>query len=576
MKATLQIMVLVAILVAASCTPKGQDQSLWLVEETEIPLYHSSTIDPASGGIAYVEYCGAKLSRGSDRLHLVYRPADFPDRNPGFARGDTVTLRGLDQAKDFGAMEGRDYWIHDVEVTKVAAAATRHYPLVEPQWPTPPATVTISGCNNADVTLEFSTDSRCLCVWWWPARKIGDFSREPGSLAVYDLAGKPVADACDANGVLTGEYAHLFPHTAWRTVFEDFIKDAGGWGFSRDYRLGLRLANARPGRIFEKTWTAELWQFQPETKRVWATEIPETGMPLTMATFFERDAKPLVLLAFGGTEGFILSQEDGALMDRFQYGHIETEQEQAAYKWKFHLAYSDGDPMLHFNSFALSCDPTRRLLACGAFNGRRVRVVSLDPPFRTIFEANTNDHPRRPWGGVWSVDRVEFVGSKYLIAGYSFGGRGTRCAYDPTDIFDTITWEIVWHENSLDIRSATISPDDRRMALMRKDVLEIGDFVPQTTESLSKQAEKGALDKIIAGRVLDVHMLGKIEEEVTICHVDPRYVVVVQTEDGLARFAIHSPAKTFSGEAPVGKSYRFYLSRSGNGFMLERVETIIP
>jgi len=81
-------------------------------------LYHSSTADPASGNIAHVEYCAAKLSRGSDVLHIVYRPIDFPNRNPGFAKGDAVAVTGIDMAKDFGAVDGPDYWISDVKITK--------------------------------------------------------------------------------------------------------------------------------------------------------------------------------------------------------------------------------------------------------------------------------------------------------------------------------------------------------------------------------------------------------------------------------------------------------------------------
>jgi hypothetical protein len=83
-------------------------------------------------------------------------------------------------------------------------------------------------------------------------------------------------------------------------------------------------------------------------------------------------------------------------------------------------------------------------------------------------------------------------------------------------------------------------------------------------------------DQVIAGRVLDVHMLSEIEEAVTVCHFDPQYVVAVQTESGLKKLAIHSPAKTFMGADPVGKSYRFHLSKSDKHFLLEKVEEIRP
>jgi hypothetical protein len=71
-------------------------------------------------------------------------------------------------------------------------------------------------------------------------------------------------------------------------------------------------------------------------------------------------------------------------------------------------------------------------------------------------------------------------------------------------------------------------------------------------------------------------MLGEIEEAVTVCHFDPQYVVAVQTESGVKKLAIHSPAKTFMGADPVGKSYRFHLSKYDNHYLLVNVEETKP
>jgi len=93
------------------------------------------------------------------------------------------------------------------------------------------------------------------------------------------------------------------------------------------------------------------------------------------------------------------------------------------------------------------------------------------------------------------------------------------------------------------------------------------------TEAASKEVAKKAQ---VVGRVVDVHMLGEREEVVTICHVDPRFVVTVETDDGERKLGIHSPARTFMGSDPVGKSYTFYLSQSGNRFLLEKAQEIVP
>ena len=122
MRVHLQAVLLLVLLAWASCATTHRS-SAWVVEETEIALYHSSTADPESGHIAHVEYCAAQLSRGPGVLHIVYRPIDFQNRDPGFAKGDTVTITGLEKAKDFGAVEGRDYWITDITIVKSAKTA---------------------------------------------------------------------------------------------------------------------------------------------------------------------------------------------------------------------------------------------------------------------------------------------------------------------------------------------------------------------------------------------------------------------------------------------------------------------
>jgi hypothetical protein len=72
-------------------------------------------------------------------------------------------------------------------------------------------------------------------------------------------------------------------------------------------------------------------------------------------------------------------------------------------------------------------------------------------------------------------------------------------------------------------------------------------------------------DQIIAGRVLDVHMIGEMEETVMVCDFDPQYAVAVQTETGVKKLAIHSPAKAFMAADPVGKSYRLtFPQKSGH------------
>ena len=115
MRTALLLVFAAACLSLASCAGPAADAG-WVVEKMEIPLYHATMIEPEAGFSYHVEYCGAKLTRGSQSITVVYRPMDFSERDPGFAAGDKVTVEGLDAAEDFGATDGVDYWIHDIKV----------------------------------------------------------------------------------------------------------------------------------------------------------------------------------------------------------------------------------------------------------------------------------------------------------------------------------------------------------------------------------------------------------------------------------------------------------------------------
>jgi len=45
-----------------------------------------------------------------------------------------------------------------------------------------------------------------------------------------------------------------------------------------------------------------------------------------------------------------------------------------------------------------------------------------------------------------------------------------------TEIYDTATWKLVWQKNTEHIRDISISPDGKKVALMRDNVFEIGDI----------------------------------------------------------------------------------------------------
>lgn len=360
----------------------------------------------------------------------------------------------------------------------------------EKYWDKEPIRIVLNTYTNISriigIGLEYSRDSKLIYASGYTNIE-GNYKKFRDYGVVFDFRGNRVIEATDATGALQEKYVRMFPDTAWRSYFADFIVNAGAWGFSQDFRYGIRTLldlDQDDGNLGEKALERykhglELWQFTPEKKRLWSSE---PLLRLRLTGFLSITGRMDIVAACDGTEGYILSGDTGELIDTFTYGHIETDEEAEAYRKRFRLNVRVRDPMLLFSSHIFSFDPRNRLLACGATHGLRVRVVSMEKPFAMIFEANTDDNPTKPRGGVWTIQRVEFAG-RYLIVEYEFGGRETSKFYRPTEIFEIDSWKVVWRENSTDIRRVRLSPDGKKMALINsedgRDILEIGDFKPE-------------------------------------------------------------------------------------------------
>lgn len=295
-------------------------------------------------------------------------------------------------------------------------------------------------------TIEFSADSKLVYVRLRPYE--GTQGR-PHDL-VFDLSGHPFKDACDEQGRIKQGVLHRFPKAAADVVAAEFLKGTrDGGGVSKDRRYGLRHLGAG---------VAEIWQLEPDRRRIATAELPAHGGRLELTEWFERNGEKYVLLVFSFSKAIVLSAKDGSVVQSIDYGALLT------------------DPEERFHAHTFAFDPTRRLLACGDFEGQRVRVISLDRPEQIVFEANTY-----AWqvgiGGAWMVSSVNFSPSGFLVVEYCFAGRLTLFAQFPTEVFRIDDWTRVWRENSLWRTHVTLSPDGKWIAFFPNRSLEIRPFV---------------------------------------------------------------------------------------------------
>jgi WD40 repeat protein len=322
------------------------------------------------------------------------------------------------------------------------------------------------------VSLAFDSSGQTICAWWWGYRERALYDRDPVDFRIFHLDGKQLCSSKDADHTIM---LTNFPSIAWREAQRAFVTNAESWLFAADYSWGIRVFR------LSSLWDARIdcWALPqaPSAAPLWSRRMEQAigCKPVALADATGEE----LLFAVGGQEAVILSRRTGETIRRFSLGHIETEKEAARRNRKFGMGFDSDDVALYFSSYRFSYDSKSRLLACGAAHDKRVRVISILPPEKVVFEANTDVNPARPRGGFWKVDRVEFAGSgRYLIASYHFGGRGTSLTINSTDVFDTSTWTCVWSEEDSKIGSVTLSPDGRLLAYVRDNGIEIMPFKP--------------------------------------------------------------------------------------------------
>ena len=328
--------------------------------------------------------------------------------------------------------------------------------------------------RNSSVHLAFSEDDTMICVWWWAHSRPGDYLKDPVDYVIFTLKGELVSSS-QGKPDLQNELVKKFPTISWRFHHRDFVQDATAWTFTESHSRAFRILPTSSDPL-QCTVLAELWSFSPKPELSWQRQLTRVLPGYRFAAFIHGTGHTNIFLDVSGEEGMILDGTTGNEVARFSYGKREGRWRRLWRKLRFGLPGSLDDPSLRFCARTFAVDDINGYLACGAFYDRRVRV--LDQSYAVVFEANAEDNPAYPGGGVWRVTRTEFAGhGKYLIVEYQFDGRMTGQLLRPTDIFETATWKRVWQENSLEVDGVTLNHAGDKIAYLLSGALQIDTFV---------------------------------------------------------------------------------------------------
>ena len=105
-----------------------------------------------------------------------------------------------------------------------------------------------------------------------------------------------------------------FPGIGWRETQQEFVKDAVGWAFARDFSQGLRIR-----RIREYEHVAEMWALPAKGSPIWTANLPRCGLPKPVKLLLDPIDK-VILLREVGKEGIATGSGDWAYAIPFPLG----------------------------------------------------------------------------------------------------------------------------------------------------------------------------------------------------------------------------------------------------------------
>jgi len=324
--------------------------------------------------------------------------------------------------------------------------------------------------SQEDIHIEWSATGGHLCLWW----NQGSLARRvPSHWIVLGTNGVVVSSWTNSPsnaGEILADFPDLLPWFKWRQHLTNATACAVN---DKESKL---FSSSVPTRGLLSSTRVEAIQLESADPPIWVKEFKSLGS-VDLIGFASEQTRQELFVGFSGTDARMLDPVNGEVTASLTYGHIETDEEALKRKRRFGLAIPGTDVSLKFSSGVLALDGIHRRIAAGSFFDRRVRVVSLVPPFPLLFEANADENPAVPPGGTWRVYWGDFVASgRFLVVEYFFSAPRTGVALRPTEIFETEHWNKVWQVESLQVHSVTVSPDGRAMALIRDNTLEIRPF----------------------------------------------------------------------------------------------------
>jgi hypothetical protein len=250
-----------------------------------------------------------------------------------------------------------------------------------------------------------------------------------------------------------------FPDLAFKLFYRGLISrddytntflDPGRWVVAPDLSWCTRVR-----QMADKSDLVEKFALKPTVEKQWAwTCKGEYGPPSCRMSYVVLPSKGVIAISRSSMETVLLDVATGTNVDVIPYG--------------------PGWGIVSNLALATCIIPQKGWLVCDEQESKRIRVISLSPPHRILKEVGEKGVNGL---GVWSTPRLDPAAEGQLLLKVSDWGSRLVGGKTEAAIYDIGTWKMLWHHTDRKGEEIALSPDGRRLAILKEQTLEIQSFL---------------------------------------------------------------------------------------------------
>jgi hypothetical protein len=301
----------------------------------------------------------------------------------------------------------------------------------------------------------FDQNGKCLCVAAHIWATNADFTQELHYVILNAEGVVQTSSESTPDMNLLAKFPDLAVKLFHRSLISrddstNMFLDLGRWVVAPDLSWCARVR-----QLADMSDRVEKLALKPTVEKLWAwTCKGEYGPPSCQMSYVVLPSKGVIAISRSFMETVLLDEATGTNVDVIPYG--------------------PGRGIVSNLALAACIIPQKGWLVCDEQESKRIRVISLSPPHRILKEVGEKGINGL---GVWSTPRLEPTADGQLLLKVSHWGSRLAGGRTEAEIYDTGTWKVLWRHVDRTGGEIALSPDGKRLALLKGQILEMRPFL---------------------------------------------------------------------------------------------------